>query len=93
MASDIPLSPHTGERGMTPNELARVLRVSPDRVRLWIRNGELPAINTAAVRCSRPRFVVLPHHLAEFERRRQAAAPKSPPRRRRRSATVDYFPD
>jgi hypothetical protein len=27
--------------GRTPNELARVLRVSPDRVRRWIMNGEL----------------------------------------------------
>jgi hypothetical protein len=28
-------------RGLTPNELAKVLRVSPDRVRQWITAGQL----------------------------------------------------
>jgi hypothetical protein len=79
--------------GYTPADLARLLRVSPDRVRLWIHNGELPALNTASARCGRPRYVVLPHHLAEFERGRQAAAPKPPARRRRKPPMVDYFPD
>jgi len=32
-------------RGHTPAELARLLRVSPDRVRAWIANGELGALN------------------------------------------------
>jgi hypothetical protein len=92
MASDTPLSPQTGERGMTPNELARVLRVSADRIRGWIVSGELPALNTASARCGRPRYVVLPHHLAEFERARQAAAPKLPPRRKKKNYEIDYFP-
>ena len=35
--------PAGGDRGMTPRELARVLRVSPDRVRAWIASGELGA--------------------------------------------------
>jgi hypothetical protein len=81
-------------RGWTPNELARVLRVSPDRVRAWIQAGDLGAINTARRRCGRPRYVVLPHHLAEFARRRAAAPPQPPPRRRRRQPDViDYYPD
>ena len=78
--------------GRTPNELARVLRVSPDRVRRWIMNGELGAINTASSRSGKPRYVILPHHLSAFERIRAAAtAPKSA-RRRRRPVEVDYFP-
>ena len=81
-------------RGYTPNELARVLRVSPDRIRAWIRAGELGALDTARHRCGKPRCVILPHHLAEFERRRSAAPPPKAPRRRRRQATaVDYYPD
>jgi excisionase family DNA binding protein len=88
MAADLP------ERGYTPNELARVLRVSPDRIRAWIKSGKLRAIDTAQVRCGRPRYVVLPHHLAEFERDRLAATTAQPARRRRRQmAQVDYFPD
>jgi hypothetical protein len=81
-------------RGWTPNELAALIRVSPDRVRSWIASGELGAINTARVGCGRPRFVVLPHHLAAFERRRAAAQPTPAPRRGRRLiGAVDYYAD
>jgi excisionase family DNA binding protein len=80
-------------RGYTPAELARVLRVSADRVRAWIQAGELGAIDTARHRCGRPRFVVLPSHLAEFARKRSAAPPPKPARRKRRPETIDYFPD
>jgi hypothetical protein len=81
-----------GGRGLTPNEVARLLRVRPDRVRAWIATGQLGAINTAPRQYGRPRYVVLLHHLAEFERRRSAAAPPTP-RRRKRTCAVDYFPD
>ncbi len=77
----------------TSNELARVLRVSPDRVRGWIRSGELQAINVAAVRCGRPKFVVLPSHLAAFEASHQAAEPEPAPRRRRPADVEDFYPD
>jgi excisionase family DNA binding protein len=85
----------TVPRGYTPNELARLLRVSADRVRAWIRSGELAAINTAPHRCGRPRFIVLPDHLEAFKKRRAAATPEARPARRRRQRTgeVDYFPD
>jgi excisionase family DNA binding protein len=81
-------------RGYTPNELARLLRVSPDAIRGWIASGELPAIDTSRARCGRPRYVILPHHLEEFTRRRSAARPKTTPkpRRRRSPAFIDYFP-
>jgi excisionase family DNA binding protein len=82
-------------RGYTPNELARLLRVSPDQVRAWVKAGELGAIDTARVRCGRPRYVILPHHLAEFTKRRSAAQSKTTPtpRRKRRPGFVDFFPD
>jgi hypothetical protein len=82
----------TTTRGLTPNEVARLLRVRPDRVRGWITAGELAAVNTAASKYARPRYVVLPHHLAEFERRRSAAQPPKPPRRKKLSFAKDYFP-
>jgi hypothetical protein len=79
--------------GHTPRELARILRISPDKVRALIRSGELGAINTATARCGKPRFVVLPHHLAEFERgRRISPAAKPPPRPKRRRDVIDFFP-
>lgn len=89
MATD----PARREAGMTPNELARVLRVSPDRVRHWIQSGELKAIDTSDRRCGRPRFVILPAALEEFIRSRSVAAPPKPAARRPRlSAVRDYYP-
>jgi excisionase family DNA binding protein len=80
--------------GLTPNELAKLLRVSPDRIRGWIKAGEMPALNVASARCRRPKYVVLPHHLQQFEHSRQAAVPK-PALRRKKKATgvVDFYPD
>jgi hypothetical protein len=80
--------------GLTPNELAKVLRVSPDRVRGWIKSGHLGAINTATSLCGRPRFVILPHHLAQFEKSRYGGpTPKPQSRPRRRVQSIDYYPD
>ncbi len=91
MPTDTPPSP---SRGMTPAEAARYLRVSADYIRDEIRAGRLGAINTARQRCRRPRYIVLPHQLAAWERSRAAATPASPaPRRRRRPSTIDYYPD
>ena len=80
-------------RGYTPAELARLLRVSPDRIRAWIHSGELKAINTASTRCGKPRYVILPAHLEEFERLHAAAPPPKPVRRKKLIGMVDYFPD
>ena len=79
-------------RGYTVRELAKVLRVGPDRIRGWIRSGRLGAINTAE-RLARPRFVVLPHHLSEFERALAAGPPPKPPRRKKRTSLIDFYPD
>ncbi len=79
--------------GYTVADLAKRYRVSPDKVRAWIRRAELRAVNTADRRCARPRFVVSPEALAEFERGRQAATPPKPAKRKKRIAQVDYFPD
>jgi hypothetical protein len=82
------------ERGLTVADVASRFRVGEDKVRAWIRRGELAAINTSTALCGKPRFVVLPSALAEFEKRRAAAQPPKPPRRRRkRSDFVDYYPD
>jgi len=81
-------------RGLTVHDVAQRYRVSPDKVRTWIRSGELAAINTASSRCGKPRYVITPEALADFERGHQAATPPKPtPRRRRRTGQVDYYPD
>jgi hypothetical protein len=78
---------------MTPREVGRLLRVGPDRVRSMIQRGELGAVNVAPVGSGKPRYVVLPSHLAAFEKQHAAAPVPTPARRRKRSQAVDYFPD
>jgi hypothetical protein len=81
-------------RGYTVRDVARYFRVGRARILTWIRSGELKALNTAAAVCGRPRFVVTPEALSDFERRRQAITPtKSAPRRTKRTLKVDFFPD
>jgi hypothetical protein len=81
-------------RGYTVNDLALRYRVGPDKVRNWIKRGELAALNTADTRCRRPRFVVTPEALEHFERGRQASTALKPaPRRKRKAAMVDFYPD
>ena len=83
-----------GSRGMTTRDVARLLRVGEERVRAWIRTGELQAVNTARARCARPRYVVLPHHLHAFEQLRRAAKPRTVKgRAKKKSSVVDFYPD
>jgi excisionase family DNA binding protein len=80
-------------RGLTTRDVSRRLLVSEDKVRRWIANGELRAINTANALCGRPRYVITQEALAEFERCRTVGPPPKPPRRKRKpSDCVDYFP-
>jgi Helix-turn-helix domain len=81
-------------RGLTVADLALLLRVGEDKIRLWIKAGELMAVNTAATLASKPRWIVLPRDLDEFQRRRSGATPPKPARRRyKKISKVDYFPD
>jgi len=80
--------------GFTVADVAQRYRVGEDKVRGWINRGELRAVNTAATLCGKPRWVIPPEALAEFERRRAGGpAPKAPRRRRPAAGFVDYFPD
>jgi excisionase family DNA binding protein len=78
--------------GLTVREVAKRYRVGPDKVRAWIRRGEMRAVNTATALCGRPRWVIPPEGLRLFERRRTATAPPKPPRRRR-PLLIDYYPE
>jgi hypothetical protein len=61
----------------------------------WIRRGELKAINVATALCGKPRWVVTPEALAEFERRRVGGPPPKKERKRRKRDPdfIDYYPD
>jgi excisionase family DNA binding protein len=88
VSTDTPL-----HRGLTTRDAARLLRVSEDKIRVWIRSGELAAVNTAGPRSSKPRFVILPQAIERFAAARSPAAPAKTPRGKKRITTVDYFPD
>jgi excisionase family DNA binding protein len=81
--------------GLTTQDIARRFRVSEEKVRRWIHNGELRAINTATVLSGRPRWVIPPEALTEFEQRRAGGpAPKLQRRRKRpKAGFVDYYAD
>lgn len=80
---------------LTVQEVAQRYRVSPDKVRGWIGRGELRAINTASALCARPRWVIPPEALVEFElaRRGGIAVRKPKSKRRRQAHLIDFYPD
>jgi hypothetical protein len=79
--------------GFTVREVARRFRVSPAKVRTWIRLGILGAINTNPVACGKRRLIILPEHLAAFETQHATAPPPKPVKRRKRSQDTDFYPD
>jgi hypothetical protein len=80
---------------MTPPQLARIYGVNVQKVLLWIKNGELTAINLAARAGGRPRWRIRQTDVEVFEARRQAVPPIAPQRRRQRAdkpaGWVEYF--
>ena len=78
-------------RGLTPAEVARLLRIGPDRVRALIRDGQLGAVDLGTN--GRTRLIVLPVHLAAFLDA-NAALPLAKPKRKkaRRAEVIDFFP-
>jgi excisionase family DNA binding protein len=87
MPPDTPSAP----AGLTVADVAKRYRVGEDKVRRWIANGSLRAVNVASTLCGKPRWTILPEALAEFERQRAGGPPPRPPRRRRKPV-IDYFP-
>ncbi len=72
------------DRALSPPALAEKLRVKPQKVLGWIKDGQLKAVNVAESRAGRPRWRILPEAIEEFLTAR-SSTPESPePRRRRR---------
>jgi hypothetical protein len=63
--------------------VAKRLRAGPDKIRHWITSGRLRALNISANNLVKPRFVILPEDLRDFEQRLQVKPPVRPTRRRK----------
>lgn len=87
----------TARSMLTPPQLARRWGVSPEKIRTWIRSGELRAINAATTLSGRPRYRIESTEVHAIELRRAATACQISPRRRLRSKqqtdsqTIHFF--
>jgi hypothetical protein len=86
-------SPRPDTSGFRVRDLAGRWCVSQDKIRRWINNGELRAINVATNLCGRPRWVITRESVAAFEHRRTSGPPPQRKRRRLRQKWTDYYAD
>jgi hypothetical protein len=78
--------------GYTVADLCRRWRVGADKVRAFLRRGELVGVNVASRLSAKPQWRITPESVERFEQRR-TSAPMTPAPRRRRRAERDYYPD
>ncbi len=73
------------DRPLTPPEVAKLLRVRPDKVLAWIRSGRLRGYNVAEKENGRPKYRVNRADLEAFTQQRSViqSAPKGRPAGRR----------
>ena len=85
--------PTVDQQTVTPPELAKLWRVKPERVLVWIKSGELRAFDVSSrPGVGKPRYRIPQDAIIEFENRRSAAQVKTTRRRRKRPADViEYF--
>jgi hypothetical protein len=94
MRAHNPPTPTNPPRGLTPRQAALYYRVSRAVIMRWLKDGTLGSITLPDAN-GRPRYVVLPRHLAEFEARHATPARPARPKRARKpraKAVPDYFP-
>ena len=79
---------------MTVPEVAKLLRVRPDKVLAWIRSGRLRGYNVAEKENGRPKYRINPADLEAFIQRRAVTqpAPKGRPAGRRRIPVPKWQP-
>jgi hypothetical protein len=63
-----------------------------DKIRAFLRRGELVAVNLAANLSGQPQWRITRESVEHFEKRRCSAPPPKPPRQKRRAVPVDYYP-
>lgn len=69
---------------LTPPAVANALGISADKVRSWIAEGQLGALNVASRTGGRPRWRIPPAELERFKRNRSSQSARKCPTCRRR---------
>jgi len=76
---------------LSPPQVAKRLAVDPSKILVWIKRGELRAVNVATHTGRRPRYRISPADLAVFEAARAAGPQPKITRRRRKDPNVIQF--
>ena len=79
--------------GFTVADLSKRWRIGGDKIRTFLKRGDLVGVNVAGNLSGKPQWRVTPESVEGFERRRSSAPAPKPTRRRRRSEAVDFYPD
>jgi hypothetical protein len=80
------------EAGFRVADLCRRWKVGPDKIRGFLRRGELIGVNLASNLSGKPQWRITPESVEEFEERRSSKPLPKPIRRRRAQAAIDFFP-
>ena len=75
---------------LTPPQVAKMLKVNPDKVLNWIRAGKLHAVNVTAKPGGRPRYRIAMGDVEAFRKGPRTSSPKKPSRRKPYSGKVYY---
>jgi excisionase family DNA binding protein len=79
---------------LTPKQVGARLAVSEDKVRSWIRSGELPAMDLGSRPGGRPRYRIDPDDLESFLQRRLVRTQTASTSRRRKRGSdhiIEFF--
>ncbi len=76
--------------GYSVSDLAARWKVGADKIRGFLRRGELVGINMASSLAGRPQWRITPESVERFEQRRSSAPAPKPTRRHKPAAQVDY---
>lgn len=80
-------------QGFSVADLCLRWKIGADKIRSFLRRGELVGVNLASNLSAKPQWRITRESVEAFERRRSSAPPPKLIRRRRRLAKVDYYPD
>jgi hypothetical protein len=79
--------------GFSVKDLARRWLVGEDKIRTWLKRGELVGVNVALTMCGRPMWRIPAEEVQRFEQRRSSTPSPKPAKRRQRVAHIDFYPD